>query len=451
MTTFLPLDVTTSFPSSPAFLVPSPDHPVDHTKRVIKAVLKARRIIVVCGAGISVEAGIPDFRSSEGLFQSLKKDHPRLASGKALFDASIFRSVLTRSWQSQDTISLFCQMIARLSQLSEAAKPTTFHQFLRTLDDRQRLLRVYTQNIDALEEKSGLSFGFPGPDSKGGQHSSRTKKAPVHGAAATEAPPYITQPSDSSTTSRTLSPPSSPAETPKCIPLHGTLKLMHCEACTQSYPLRDHIESLVSGIAPPCPQCAALEETRLLIGKRSHTIGRLRPSVVLYNEEHKDGEVVGSVVQKDLMRCLRGKGRGRVDLLLVVGTSLHIPGTKRLVRDFSKAVRSQDVPMNAPPDAPAHDATLSTQGLLTPGLSPHRSSGRDDQPPVRAIYLNLEFPESSRDWDGVFDVWIRGDAQAFAKMFSEELEKEKLAKEVPKERKRKRETTTAEKTRRSDR
>lgn len=44
----------------------------------------------IAGAGISVRAGIPDFRSSEGLFQTLKKDHPTLSSGKDLFDASVF-------------------------------------------------------------------------------------------------------------------------------------------------------------------------------------------------------------------------------------------------------------------------------------------------------------------------------------------------------------------------
>jgi NAD-dependent SIR2 family protein deacetylase len=46
--------------------------------------------VIFQGAGISVQAGIPDFRSSEGLFQSLKKDNPALSSGKDLFDASVF-------------------------------------------------------------------------------------------------------------------------------------------------------------------------------------------------------------------------------------------------------------------------------------------------------------------------------------------------------------------------
>ena len=77
---------------------------------VVNAITKARRIVVVTGAllslhthsthfyrqivgaGISVKAGIPDFRSPSGLFNSLKKDNPKegLTSGKDLFDASVF-------------------------------------------------------------------------------------------------------------------------------------------------------------------------------------------------------------------------------------------------------------------------------------------------------------------------------------------------------------------------
>ena len=51
----------------------------------------ARRIIVVAGAGISVAAGIPDFRSSTGLFSTLKADTKFKPSGKELFDASVYK------------------------------------------------------------------------------------------------------------------------------------------------------------------------------------------------------------------------------------------------------------------------------------------------------------------------------------------------------------------------
>jgi NAD-dependent histone deacetylase SIR2 len=48
MTYFLPMDGETPLPSSPSFLVPSVE-PDRHMGRVIKAILKARRIAVVCG------------------------------------------------------------------------------------------------------------------------------------------------------------------------------------------------------------------------------------------------------------------------------------------------------------------------------------------------------------------------------------------------------------------
>jgi NAD-dependent histone deacetylase SIR2 len=46
-------------------------------------------LILFQGAGISVQAGIPDFRSSDGLFQSIKRKEA-MSSGKELFDVSVF-------------------------------------------------------------------------------------------------------------------------------------------------------------------------------------------------------------------------------------------------------------------------------------------------------------------------------------------------------------------------
>lgn len=129
MTTYIPLDASSPFPSSPSFLA-TPHDSENQLSKVLKAIMKAKRIVVVCGApietprhdlmrlktgvyfvgaGISVQAGIPDFRSPEGLFQTLKRDNPResLTSGKDLFDASVFNvSACSHISQALDHLSL---------------------------------------------------------------------------------------------------------------------------------------------------------------------------------------------------------------------------------------------------------------------------------------------------------------------------------------------------------
>jgi NAD-dependent SIR2 family protein deacetylase len=333
-------------------------------------------------------------------------------------------------FQSENTTSLFCQMIARLSELSQAAVPTPFHQMLRALDDRGKLLRVYTQNIDAIELKCGLSFGVPEFEGKRCKPRSKGKSSiPV-------AAPCLTIPQPPTPVQRLSNRlPSPPAETPRCIPLHGTLQTLHCQTCTHSFPLEDHLPSLISGTPPQCPECTAMEETRQLIGKRARGVGKLRPSVVLYNETHKDGEGVGEVVRKDLIGSSKGKGRSGADLLLVVGTSLRVPGTKRIVREFAKAVHSRG--------SAASSKETNTSSLPSPSPSPRRSPTTDEEPPVKAVYLNLDFPVPTREWEGVFDAWIQGDAQMFAKSLQEEIGKEMRAKELASGKKKKREEEAA--------
>ena len=332
-------------------------------------------------------------------------------------------------------------MIAQLSDLSEAAQPTAFHNVLRALDNRGRLLRVYTQNIDALEQKCGLSFGVPEYDGKRSKPKSKGKVKAATGVDVVGSVRDVREPqSDCVAVTDRL--PSPPVEVPRCIPLHGTLQSMHCQVCNHAFPLSEYIPLLASGLPPQCPECTTAETARQLIGKRPRKIGRLRPSVVLYNEAHKDGEGVGEVVRKDLLGCSKGRGKSGADLLLVVGTSLKVPGTKRMVREFSKAVKARGSPPSSNKvDSGSNSCALrSSMGLLTPAASPRRSPTADEDCQLpKSLYLNFDFPVPTREWDGVFDAWIQGDAQAFAKVLQAEIDREAKMKEVAIEKKRKRE------------
>ena len=109
-------------------------------KRVLDVLHKKRKIVVIAGAGISVSAGIPDFRSSAGLFSSLRKEHKLKSSGKDLFDASVYRD--------DNSTADFHDMVRSLSQKTKDAQPTPFHHLLATLAEQGRLHRLYTQNVE---------------------------------------------------------------------------------------------------------------------------------------------------------------------------------------------------------------------------------------------------------------------------------------------------------------
>lgn len=346
-------------------------------------------------------------------------------------------------------------MIARLSRLSLDAVPTPFHKLLHDLDGRGKLLRVYTQNIDALEEKAGLTLGLPAHD----YGRTRGRAKPIKSDRTSEdqtiemdnlgIAPSSNQCSSLQARSTDdgevslISNATTSKETPRCIPLHGTLQTMHCVSCTHTFPLPEYLPSLLEGIPPDCPECRTLEATRSLVGKRLRGVGKLRPSVVLYNEDHRDGEDVGEVVRRDLIGS--GRGRGNADLLIVVGTSLRVPGTKRIVREFSKAVKAKE---QAKAER-AHELAMSKLSLptpastptSTPSSSPRRTPISDgdngsevppsaseslEERPITSIYINLDFPVPTREWDGVFDVWIQGDAQTFATMIKDTMDQEEM-------------------------
>ncbi len=102
---------------------------------------EAQRIVVLTGAGISTESGIPDFRGPQGVWT---KD----PLAEKLSDIHYYMSdaeVRKAAWRS------------RLSHPAWNAKPNSGHLALAALERAGRLHTLITQNIDGLHQLAGNS------------------------------------------------------------------------------------------------------------------------------------------------------------------------------------------------------------------------------------------------------------------------------------------------------
>ena len=106
--------------------------------------LPAASVIVMQGAGVSVAAGIPDFRTPETGFYSRVKAMG-MSDPEAIFDIDLFR----------ENPQPFYEVAHEL--LPGRYKPTAAHYFSTLLEKKGKLLRLYTQNIDGLERIGGVS------------------------------------------------------------------------------------------------------------------------------------------------------------------------------------------------------------------------------------------------------------------------------------------------------
>eukprot|EP00878_Enallax_costatus_P000427 GHUV01000518.1.p1 GENE.GHUV01000518.1~~GHUV01000518.1.p1 ORF type:complete len:441 (+),score=166.21 GHUV01000518.1:233-1555(+) len=104
---------------------------------------KARRIVIMAGAGISVSSGIPDFRTpGTGLYSQLERFN--LPWPEAVFDIRFFRH----------NPKPFYMLAKEL--FPGGYMPTPAHYFMRLLHKKGLLLTAFTQNIDGLEQLAGL-------------------------------------------------------------------------------------------------------------------------------------------------------------------------------------------------------------------------------------------------------------------------------------------------------
>jgi len=96
-----------------------------------------RRLVALTGAGISVESGIPDFRSPGGLWERF--DPMEYAHIRA------FRAHPAKVWT----------LLKEMDAVITAARPNPAHLALAALEAQGLLLGVITQNVDNLHQAAG--------------------------------------------------------------------------------------------------------------------------------------------------------------------------------------------------------------------------------------------------------------------------------------------------------
>mmetsp|Transcript_2331 Transcript_2331/g.5003 ORF Transcript_2331/g.5003 Transcript_2331/m.5003 type:complete len:500 (+) Transcript_2331:190-1689(+) len=272
------------------------EYPFDHPPTSIEDVAefiqseKCQRIMILAGAGMSVASGIPDFRSSNGLYATLEAN--RLTATPEQIEE--IRSDPSHSLDQHLFMEnpLPCLEVNRefiLGVRERRWKATLAHRFVELLRTRTRnkegegkLVRVYTQNIDGLEDQC-----------EGIGHERR-------------------------------------------IAVHGSMDEAECAACGASMDFDlfcDKIRTQIKDISGKDPAAPARSSP---IVCPSCGAGRVKPSIVLFRS--KLPEVFFRNVPKDVKD---------IDLLLVLGTSLAVAPACSLVMRIPRS--SMRVLMNREP------------------------------------------------------------------------------------------------------
>ncbi|KAK4110192.1 DHS-like NAD/FAD-binding domain-containing protein, partial [Canariomyces notabilis] len=214
---------------------------------------------------------------------------------------------------------VFYSGITKMRHDVKRASPTRTHRFILSLRDAGKLVRDYTQNIDCLEEKVGLSTDLrKGPGSLS-RFCRKYQSRDVRGHHRVDYEPRLQE------TNRGI----------ECVLLHGSLRRLRCSNCfiTCCWDECGREAKTLAGQELPCPGCAEISEARTAAGKRATAIGKLRPDIVLYS---KQDPWAGSISVTTPLHLFQ-----RLDILLITGTSLATHRVKHLVKDFAKIIHKQ--------------------------------------------------------------------------------------------------------------
>ncbi|KAI6124877.1 SIR2-domain-containing protein [Pisolithus croceorrhizus] len=274
-------------------------------EHAVSLIQRSRRIIILTGAGISlvftsdcVSCGIPDFRSRNGLYATLKangqydlddpqqmfdihyfKEHP--AGKEILFEIDVISpshtDVRGYSFASQIYPSNFT--------------PSPCHRFIKLIEDKGKLLRNYTQNIDTLETQAGIK---------------------------------------------------------RVLQCHGSFKTATCLLCRKQVPGVEIEREILERRVPYCKTC--LEVHRAAEAQKSKVTKKGKKKRNEWDDDSDDGDddILAGIMKPDITffgeklndefdRALI-EDRNKVDLLLVIGTSLKVSPVSEILSHLPHSV-----------------------------------------------------------------------------------------------------------------
>lgn len=107
--------------------------------QMVNVLASSRKSIVVTGAGISTEAGIPDFRGPDGIYRKLGEN--------------TVMNIININAFNRDPAQFYD--FYRQNFVFPPAAPGKAHQVLADMEKKGRVHGIVTQNIDGLHEKAG--------------------------------------------------------------------------------------------------------------------------------------------------------------------------------------------------------------------------------------------------------------------------------------------------------
>jgi len=113
----------------------------EEIERVRRFIAEAERVVVLTGAGISTDSGIPDFRGPNGIWTKNPAAEKASTLQHYLADPEIRRA----AWQN------------RLHSPAWRARPNAGHEAIVEIERLGKLHAIITQNVDELHQLAGNS------------------------------------------------------------------------------------------------------------------------------------------------------------------------------------------------------------------------------------------------------------------------------------------------------